>query len=318
MQLAPHPNPDRQPGETDSALEKHLERVAIARRQVRHGARQPGLRARPAPPWPEVQPLNGHETEAELVRQLDQQVLVEGHDKPHVEDHEGQIQDVYALLEQIQDENQRSLFSGPPCDLPGLYRIDDRIYVGEGQRSDFTWSLIDDDPLVQQLRSPIAESSRIELQQLVRHQELKHHRLFIIHQLGSRGHKEEIEASQQIPIELIEPISIREQISQERDELVKRSQPHLVALVEAIKRSAPSLAIGIGAILAVIMGVLVVVAIIQAIFTSLASLLVPVVLVAGLLGGCGTDPILIGAVDHEDGTSTLTFLTRYSYPVRRK
>jgi hypothetical protein len=315
--------PDHQLDESDLALEEHLERVAVARRQVRHGAPQPGHRARSVLRH-EVQPGARHQAESQFVHQVDQvdlqveehRVDLEGQVDHQIEEHRAPILNACDLLDQIQDQTKRWQFSGKSHVLPGRYRLDDRIYVARGQRSDLTWSLIDNDPLVQQLRSPIAELSRRQVQQQVRDR-IEYDRVFIVHELRSWGHKQEIEASQQIPVELIEPISWKEQLYQEWQELVKWSQPHLERLAEVINQVAPKLAIGVGAILAAVVALVVIVAIIQAILAMLAGLVVVGVLVAGLLGGCGTDPILIGVVDHEDGTSTVSFVTRYSYPVRR-
>jgi hypothetical protein len=230
----------------------------------------------------------------------------------------------YDLLHQIQDAGVRKTLKSKPLQLPGPYRLDDLIHVAETPGGEFAWCPIEKDELIADYDLLMPEENRWRLQDLARAGiDFDRDQLFIIHELPGRGHKQQIEQTQHIPIELIKPISkqehIRQELSQKWQELASWSKPRLVQLAEAIKSAAPNLAIVVGAIIGGVIALAVIVVLIQAIITILASIVVGFILVAGLAAGAsGVDPILIGAIhNQEDGTSTLYYLTHYRYPVRK-
>jgi len=231
------------------------------------------------------------------------------------------------LLEQIRQDVSLHLKSEGPRLLPGRYQLDHHIHVVEGLGSDWVLCPIEKEPLYRQGKLPMP-NGRERQRQFRQLEELVAStfspgkvrlRYYMVHELLSRGQKEEIERSQHIPIELIEPISkqefIRDQARHARGELASWSKPRLARLTNAIKEIAPTVAIVLGGIIAAVLAVVVIVALVQALLTILVAVVVGFVLIAGLASGA--DPIVLVAIEDEEGVSCVYRLFEYAYPVRR-
>jgi hypothetical protein len=244
------------------------------------------------------------------------------HLKPDRErlDLRGRVLEVDDFLQRIQDDAMRKMMKTEAHRLPGRYRIDDRIHVAEGEQADFAWCPIDKDELLNNYDLPLPEKNRWQLQEL-RRNGIDFDRLFIVHELPERGYKQQIEHDQHIPIELIAPISKQEHARQVAAltgrELARRSRPYRAQLAATIKWSAPKLAMALAVCVATVVTVAVISAIVYMVLAMLATIAVGAILVIGVAAGAGVDPILIGAIDEDDGTSRLYYLTHYSYPVRK-